>query len=319
VEGSPGFSTAAELRAALATPDALERRGVLARIASDPAAAIALGSDDGTDVVDALIELVDPKLDYGLREDLSIAIGAFDAPRVTDFFLARLAAAETSEEAFDAAGQLARRDLAGHRERLVAIARSDGPPERIAATAELLAGAEGLPPDVDVLVAALDDEHPPPPLDEASVNAWIELLDGPFASEARDRLAEQGPPAHAALSARTERLADDDREWLAGWGEHERVRDDRPAAAAAVAEAVEAGDIEAVSALLGGEGAAAARDALVTLGKRAIGPLRAIALDGVPEVRAGAVRALLDLGDDEWLAAALLGDHDQRPIAEDVT
>jgi HEAT repeat protein len=51
---------------------------------------------------------------------------------------------------------------------------------------------------------------------------------------------------------------------------------------------------------------AAARGALVALGPGAIDELRPLARSSSPAVRAAAVSALLDLGDDEWLAAELL-------------
>jgi hypothetical protein len=50
----------------------------------------------------------------------------------------------------------------------------------------------------------------------------------------------------------------------------------------------------------------AARDAAVGIGSDAIEPLRALVGDPSAETRAAAVRALLDLGDDDWLASELL-------------
>ena len=42
------------------------------------------------------------------------------------------------------------------------------------------------------------------------------------------------------------------------------------------------------------------------LGAAAVEPLRPLVRSSSPETRAAAVRALLDLGDDEWLASELL-------------
>lgn len=212
-----GYPSAEALFAALGTQDAIARRGVLAWIAQNPADAIALGGHEGRDVVDVLIDLVPRELDYGLWEDLAITIGAFDAPRVSAFFLALLADAGTSQQASDAAGQLERRRRSGMRENLVAIIAAGGPPERIAATAELLAGETELPPRVAVIVAALEERTPAPPIDSpAVVEAWVEALGGAFASSARDRLEDQGPEALAALLTESDRLPEDDRAWLRG-------------------------------------------------------------------------------------------------------
>ena len=215
MQDEAGYAGAEELFAALATQDAIERRGVLAWIAQNPADAIALGSYGGRDVVDVLIGLVPRDLDYGMWEDIAIAIGAFDAPRVSAFFLDLLARSRTSNEAADAAGQLERRDRSGLREGLIAIVAEPGPPERIAAAAELLAGDRDLPPRVAVIVASLEEETDPPSLeDPIVVDAWVETLGGPFASSARDRLEEQGIEALTTLLAESERLPEDDLAWI---------------------------------------------------------------------------------------------------------
>jgi hypothetical protein len=207
----------------------------------------------------------------------------------------------------------------------------DGPPERIAAAAQLLVAAE-LPPRGAVIVATLEEERPAPPLDDATLAAWLEVLRGPFASSARERLEEQGAPALEALVGGWEDLDEVDRAWLAGWaagespalaaqlGEQLEPGAGEPDAAAALRRDLAAGEAEPATVVthLRSDSEAvrsAARDALVALGEPSVEVLRPLVADPGEEVRAAAVRALLDLGDDEWLAAELLGPDAPPPGA----
>lgn len=378
------FQTAAGLFEALDTRDAVARRNVLGWVATHPAEAIALGPHEGRDVLDHLIGLIDRGLDYPYWEDIAIAIGAFDAPRVTAFFLDLLATADGSAQAYDAASALEHRAgdpavTAGASEVLAA----DGPPERLGAAAQLLAGREGLSPATAVRIAAIDPDAPAPEMSEASREAWLLELSGEFADGARERLEEQGLPAMREVALAWGSLGTPEREWLLDWASDaapdepvaaavagrglepgsdvalvalraaallpegsvalealERwTTDRRPEVRAAAIDAGASADIAALAAAPGTSpeelcavlprlgvsedpGAAeliarhlgsdaievrsAARGALVDAGPDAVAVLRPLVHDEREETRAAAVRALLDLGDDEWLAAELL-------------
>jgi len=375
------FTSARELFDALGNPNALERRPVLGWVATHSAEAIALGEVDGRDVVDVLIALIDRSQPYGYWQDLAIAIGAFDAPKVTAFFLGVLAGAREAVEAEDAANALERRERSGLREPLVEILLGDDA-DRAAAAARLLADEGDLPDRAAVRVAILEDERDPPPVGAAVTGAWVHELAGPFGAAARDRLREQGAPAAGALAEHWDELSDDDRAWLIGWAAEAapaeaaaliaRALDTGPdplalaalRAASALpdgsidpgilgrwaqhdeaeirAAAIAAGAAADAELLLGDENAdpeliaaaihrlaeregtaaieaiagslesdslevrAAAREEIVAMGGDAIEPLRPLVRSPDPGVRAGAVRALLDLGDDEWLERELL-------------
>lgn len=129
------------------------------------------------------------------------------------------------------------------------------------------------------------------------------------AAVAPERLAElAGGGAVEVRAAAVAAGAPVDLERLLGGGE----REPEVLAAAVTRYAREqgAGAAEALAALMGGEDwrvRAAARDGAVAAGDSALEPLRALVRHDREEVRAGAVRALLDLGDDEWLEREVLG------------
>jgi hypothetical protein len=379
------FESAAELFEALGVPDAVARRDVLGWVATHPAEAIALGKVGGRDVLDVLFGLINRDWSYAYWEDIAITIGVFDSPRVTEFFVELLATATASAQAYDAASALEqRRGAEGLRERLIEIVGGDGPPERLAAAAQVLAEEHGLPEEAAVRVSLLEDDVEAPRIGERTAPLWLKELSGPFGEQARDRLELQGPDAALSLSERWEELAGEDRSWLlewateaipgeplpaglalralesadedvaltalecaaqlpngaiepsalAGWLDHDRA-DLRAAAIAAGAPADLASllsdgeaEPEVLVATLGrvgarrGAGAAdaiaphlesaslevrnAARVEMVSLGAPAIERLRPLVHSDSPETRAAAVRALLDLGDDDWLAEELL-------------
>lgn len=382
------FGSAEELFAALGTPDALARRRVLGWVATHAEEAIALGGVGGRDVVDVMLGLINRDWSYSHWQDVAIAVGAFDSPKVTAFLLDLLATADESGEAFDAASGLERRrDREGVTQGVAEILMGDGPPERLAAAAQVLASEPSLPDDVAIRVSLFEDTEAPP-IGEANAEAWMRELDGPVAEQARERLEGQGAGGIDLLASRWERLGSESRAWLLAWAAEEApdaeataslvdaaladeseevalagleagerlpegaVSEDRLARWAEHPEpemratAVAAGarvDLDAIveagteppavlAAAMGrlrsvrGEEAAgaiaphlesdshevrsAARDELVEIGAPAIEWLRPYVHSGAPETRAAAVRALLDLGDDEWLAEELL---DERP------
>ena len=212
-----GFNSADELFAALRNPNAIERRPVLAWVATHPAESIALGTHEGQDVVDAMIGLIDPAQDYRFWQDVAIAIGAFDSPKVTAFFCDLLAGATETVAVMDATSALARRDLAGQRETLIGIVLADDQPDRAAGAAELLASVADLPVRAAVRVSALEDESTPPELTPAAFDAWVDELTGPFDAQARARLQGLGPDVARELAERWEHLSTEDRTWLLRW------------------------------------------------------------------------------------------------------
>lgn len=379
------FESAEQLFDALGTPDALARRRVLVWVGTHPADAIALGTSGGRDILGVLFGLINRDWAYPYWQDVAITIGAFDSPPVTDFFCDLLATATDSTEAYDAASALERRrGTEGVRERVIEIATGDGPPERLAAAAQVLAEEQDLPEEAAIRVSLLEDEIEAPALDERTAGRWLDELTGPFGDQARDQLELQGPSALRVVAGHWPDLGQEDRRWLlewaseavpgepeaaelvrrglqsgddevaltalecavvlpdgalesddlAPWVDHERL-ELRAAAIAAGAPAdlrsllsERETEPEMVVAALGragaagGEGAAeaiaphlgsdslevrnGARDAMVSLGEVAIDRLRRLVHSDSPEARAGAVRALLDLEDDDWLAAELL-------------
>ena len=234
------FQTAAGLFEALDTRDAVARRNVLGWVATHPAEAIALGPHEGRDVLDHLIGLIDRGLDYPYWEDIAIAIGTFDAPRATAFFLDLLATAEESAQAYDAASALEHRiaDPTVVPE-VSRILRADGPPERLGAAAQLLAGREEAPEDLAARIAAIDPEAPAPGIDRGNREAWLRELSGEYADGARERLEEQGPPAMRELVPAWDSLGRPEREWLLDWVSD--AAPGEPVAAAAVSRALEPG------------------------------------------------------------------------------
>jgi hypothetical protein len=377
------FSDARELFEALGTPNAIERRGVLAWVAAHPTEAIAMGGIGGRDVVDVLIGLVDDSLDYRYWQDVAMAIGAFDSPKVTGFFYDLLAKSTDAVAIMDATSALARRDLSQHREGLLGLLTSDDEPDRAVGAAELLAGAEGVSDRAAVRIAVLEEGRPVPELTPSVADAWVDELSGPFADEARTRIEGQGAAAVEAIGQRWERLGNEERAWLVGWSSEaapseaaELIRlglqgsdqlvltalrsagglppgtlspaelgawsehpdaairsaaiaagaevdasalltDPDPLVAAAAIERLVGSpdaDAGAIAAQLSSEHAevrGAARDALVAIGLDALEALRPLVRSNSPEVRAAAVSALLDLGDDDWLASELL--EDEKP------
>ena len=277
-----GFATGKELFEALGVPDAVERRKTLAWIAEHPPEAIELGRSEGLDVVEALVSLINRDWDYKYWRDLAITIGTFDAPRVTDFFIELLEGAEGGDQAMDAAIALEpRREGAGVRDRVTEVLLSDGPEDRIAAAAQVLAEAEGLPPAASVRISLFEREPEAPPIGEGTVEAWLAELRGPLAESAREALEEQGEAAVQVLEERWSDLDDDTREWLVDF-----------AAAAAPAEAATKRLL--VAALDSGERTAlAALRALPSFPEATIPGerLRDWAESERPEVRAAAIEA----------------------------
>ena len=166
---------------------------------------------------------------------------------------------------------------------------------------------------------------------------WAARQDAGEASRLIGRVLEGGPEALIPIALRAAAGLPDgsvDSGLLGRWAQHEDaeiraaaveagaaadpeflLRDPGSApelAAAAIRRLAEqrgAAAAEAIAARLGDERQevrTAAREAIVGLGPNAIEPLRPLVKSGDAEIRAGAVRALLDLGDDEWLERELL-------------
>jgi hypothetical protein len=389
-EDELSFESAEALMDALGVPDPVERRKVLAWIASHQAGAVALTDGADIDLFATLEGMINRDWSYRAWQDIAITIGAFDAPRVTEFFLGLLAEAEDATQAADAASALGlRKGPAAIRERVSEIVCADGPQDRIASAAEVLVDETELPTKVGIRVAVVDSEHPAPPVDAETASFWISELERDYAEGARDRIEEQGKAALGPLAGLWGRLSPENRTWLLDWAVNEApadpdtaelvsravTADDEDTALTGLraalrldgagigpetlerwaaderldlrAAAIEAGapvDVDAtltrddqpaeiVAALLRRLSAhpadastapliarhllseeldvrGTARDALVALGEPALAVLRPLVRDQSPDTRAAAVRALLDLGDDEWLADELL---DQQP------
>jgi hypothetical protein len=331
------FAGAGELFEALQGEDPLERRKIMGWVATHPDEAIGFGRVDGRDVVDVLIGLINPGFEFRYWEDIAITIGVFNAPRVTEFFARLLETADSPSAALYASRSLQRRDRSGLADRLVAVLMGEDD-DRAVAAAELLAGDEALPPAAAVRVAVLEQEHDPPELNDEVFGAWRRELTGPFALQAQQRLEALGPDAAPRFLQAWDDLDVDGKIWLLGW-----TAAVAPAESAALADvALETGPEELaleaiqiseeaglelesakVARWVGADEAtleqlaerlsdespevrAEARERIVAIGPEAVATLRPLVRSEEPEVRAAAVRALLDLGDDDWLADALL-------------
>lgn len=311
------FSTAEELFGALRNPNAIERRPVLAWVATHPAEAIALGTHRGQDVVDAMMNLIDADQEYRYWQDVAIAIGAFDSPKVTEFYCGMLAEAGETLAAMDATSALARRDLGAQRERLIEILLKDEP-DRAAGAAELLESVPDLPERAAVRVSALEDDGSPPALTSTAVDAWVDELAGPFGAQARGRLQELGPDAARALAERWERLGEDDRGWLLRWATEEigseaaplvtialEGRDDLARVALDCAAALPAGsvDSEVLSRWIEHPDPGMRAAAMAAGGEADLESLLTVASE--PEVVVAAIERLAASGDADRLAAPL--------------
>jgi hypothetical protein len=301
------FESAEQLADALAVPDAMARRRVLGWVATHPAEAIALGPVAGRDILDLLFGLINRDWAYSYWQDVAVTIGAFDSPRVTEFFLDLLASATSSPQAYHAADELERRRGAdGLRERVIEIVTGDGPPERIAAAAQVLSGAQDLPEEAAIRVSLLEDDADAPRIDQQNTARWLGELEGPFGEPAREELELQGPEALHVVAAHWTDLSEDDQGWLLEWASE--AVPDGPVTVELVRRGLESEDDEVSLAAL--QGAVALPDGALEPGE-----LARWADHERPDLRAAAIAAgapadlesLLSGGEDdpEVLVAAL--------------
>ena len=214
--------SARELREALTTREPARRLGALKAIGAQPAVARALGLHEGQDVVDLLVAHANRVQGHADAEWLAVmsALSVFRDDRVTALFVDVLATATEPTLLYAAARYLAAEPGRRLRDQLRRLLLQDDCPARPRAIAPLLAREPALTSHEQLRIALLvDDDGPAPPcLDETSGDGWLAELNGPFSQEARVALEAQGAVAFENLVTRWDRLADETREWLAGWG-----------------------------------------------------------------------------------------------------
>lgn len=260
------LSSARDLIAALESPEIGLRAAVHRALAKDPARALAFGAHEGRDCVDVLVA-------QGRAGESSSALmacatlSAVDDPRVTAFFLERLA--EGTGQVLTAATAF----LLQHPfERSQAFAALLG--NRSLLRARCAARALGVPraedpPAVALRLAILHPDCTLPPRAGIWADLWEAELAGICSADARAGLGMRDAPPEAhpvpeqSQSELLAALAHPD------W----RVR-------------------------------ARASDALVSRGEAE--PLKGLVRDERLEVRAAAVQILMALGEEDWLEAELL-------------
>ena len=101
------INTAADLMAALASPNLGVRLAVLQAIARNPEKALAYGKYQDRDVVDELISHVYQKVRFTYLRAVLTALAAFREPRVIALFKKMLAGSQKPDLIFKAADRLA--------------------------------------------------------------------------------------------------------------------------------------------------------------------------------------------------------------------
>jgi hypothetical protein len=238
------IQTAADLLAALSGGNVALVMAALRTTRRDPARALAFGSSEGRDVIDALVELA------GGRGTLAMAaaetLSAFEDKRVARCFLGLLAGASGSMLDLVTGCLLGRRHQFARAE-LYPVLMENASAARVRAAWRLLetptddsadrnaaARREDVdPPEVVLRLALLENPSLPgevesrslPPLDDAWKTSWRAELDGVLVGEARAALRALGRPAFDWLTGGRRQLSPSNAAWLLAWGA-ERWPDD---------------------------------------------------------------------------------------------
>lgn len=229
--------TAAELFAALESPEPVTRLTVVKAIQKQPAAALKLGLFKGRDVIDAL--LVYSRRIEGTLEwmDWLGALAGFHDERVASFFLDVLRVYEEPVIVFAAMRYLGSEGSRTRPAALVPLLLQNQCPVRARAAAELLARSDRLSAEARVRVGLLSSEAAPVAIDSETASPWLTELHGPFRAEAIADLEAQGLPAWSQLTNGWDKLRPDDQVWLLEWARRDYPHSIGPALKAGLSSA----------------------------------------------------------------------------------
>lgn len=290
MNGGEGSATAtqihihctADLVAAVRGDDEMVRVAVLRAIAANPAMALGYGPEDGRDLIDELLGLVEDTAPSATRATIAHTLLSIPEPRVVAFAAREFGTATDAAVVVQAGQRLATLPDAERVALLSPIVLEPGRPVHSRVAANLLARVDGLAPEVAVRVALLSDHAVlPPAVTAATEAAWLAELAGPYPSRTRDALTSLGAPALDHLFSIWDRLDETAREWVLLQG----AELDRPAAAARIRGILGDADQERLLLL--------ALECLPLLRAPALPPtaLTRFHLHPLPAVRAAAIRA----------------------------
>lgn len=211
------ITSAAQLHAALTSPDAQTRLGTLEAVVADPKTARAFGLHADRDVIDVL--LTQARATDVAAEWLTLvnALSVFADPRVAIFFVEVLAQHADPAVLFLASDYLAATRARVPRATLDHLLLQNDSPARARAAAPLLMGMGVRTPAERLRVALLVDDGPVPPAFADASDAYLAELRGPFAQDARAALMTQGDLAASGLLVRWSALDEATLAWLVEW------------------------------------------------------------------------------------------------------
>ncbi len=205
---------AKSLLAALRSGDSALRLGALRAVASAPQKALAMGTYEGRDVIDELIQQARRETNTLYRKAVLAALRMFQEPRAVAFFKELFADAATPEEVFLAAEQLTDEPV----EFWLPWLLQDQTQEHSRAAAKQLSNnATDFEIHARIRIALLTKGEAPA-LSPHTCDDWLNELTGVYSVEAKKRVAAQGRAALDVLLTRWTQLAADTRLWLLRWG-----------------------------------------------------------------------------------------------------
>ncbi|HEX6794707.1 MAG TPA: HEAT repeat domain-containing protein [Casimicrobiaceae bacterium] len=211
------ITCAAQLHAALTSPDAQTRLDTLEAVVADPRTARAFGLHADRDVIDVLLEQARATDVAAEWLTLVNALSAFADPRVATFFVEVLADYADPSVLFLASDYLAATRARIPRATLARLLLQNDSPARARAAAPLLMRMGVRTPAERLRVALLVDDGPVPPAFADASDAYVAELRGPFVQDARAALMAQGDAAASGLLTHWAALDDATLPWLVEW------------------------------------------------------------------------------------------------------
>lgn len=223
--------SAADLVAAIREPNPLVRLGVLRHVARHPEKALAYGTHEGRDALDAIIEETRGIPPGQMRQVAVLAICNFRDPRAIDFLMRDLPTNVDTPSVVSITIRLGEEATEPVRRLLVDMLDRDAFSAHARTAANVLAWWPGWEPDAAqrLRMALLSDvgQPEPPPFDAESAHLWLEQLRGPVASRAWEFLELQGRAAFVGVGMRWDDLDDEQRLALLQWGGRRHLEDVR--------------------------------------------------------------------------------------------
>ena len=214
---STEITSAAQLHAALAAPDADIRLGTLEAVVGDPKAALGFGLHADRDIIDVLLEQARSTPVAAEWLTLINALAVFADPRVAGFFTEVLTKRTDPAVLFLASEYLAATRARVPRATLQKLLLQNDCPARARAAAPLLVRVGARTAAERLRVALLVDDGPPPPPFSNASDSYLAELRGPFLQDARAALMAQGDGAASALLTCWAALDDATLAWLIDW------------------------------------------------------------------------------------------------------